>query len=87
MCIRDRAQARQLGRDEGRDEGRVLGRDEGRVEEAARAVLTVLRVRGIAVSDAARERVLAQKDTTRLEQWLENAAVATSAEEVLREPS
>ena len=47
---------REEGRVIGRDEGRVLGRDEGRVlgraEEAARAVLTVLRVRGIVVPEA-----------------------------------
>jgi hypothetical protein len=76
-----------LGRDEGRDEGRVEGRDEGRVEEAARSVLTVLRVRGITVPDAPRERILAQKDPERLERWLEKAIVATSLGEVLDEPS
>ena len=38
------------------------GRDDGRSEEAARALLTVLRARGIAVHDAARERILAQKE-------------------------
>jgi hypothetical protein len=52
---------------------------QGRVEEAARALLTVLRVRGIAVPDAVRERILAQQDPERLERWLEKAAVATSA--------
>src|SRR5262249_11283622 len=56
-------EARKLGRDEGRTEGRA--------EEAARAVLTVLRVRGIAVPDDARERILAEKDPTLLERWLE----------------
>ena len=50
-------------------------------------MLTVLRVRGIAVPDAARERILAQKDPERLERWLEKAAVAASVAEVLDEPS
>ena len=59
----------------------------GRVEEAARAVLTVLRARGIAVPDTARERLLAQKDPDRLERWLEKAAVAASFGEVLDDPS
>ena len=63
------------------------GRDEGRVEEAVRSLLTVLRVRGIAVPDAARERILAQKDAARLERWHERAVVATSLAEVLDEPS
>ena len=56
-------------------------------EGTARAVLTVLRVRGIAVPDAARERILAQKDPERLERWLERASVATSVAAVIDEPS
>jgi hypothetical protein len=66
-------------------QGRAEGLTEGRTEEAARAVLTVLRVRGLAVSDAARERILSQKDPERLERWLEKAAVAASVAEVLDE--
>lgn len=60
--------------------------EEGRMEEAARAVLTVLRVRGITVSDAERERIVAQKNPERLERWLEKAAVAASVDEVIDEP-
>ncbi|WP_437941545.1 hypothetical protein [Sorangium sp. So ce341] len=67
--------------------GRDEGRDEGRVEATARSVLTVLRVRGIDVPDAARERVMAQKDPEVLERWLERAAAAASLAEVLDEPS
>ena len=63
------------------------GRDEGRVEEAARAVLTALRVRGITVPEATRERILAQKNPECLERWLERAIVAASLAEVLDEPS
>jgi hypothetical protein len=75
--------ARQMGRDEGRNEGR----NEGRAEARASAVLTVLRVRGIAVPDAARERILAEKDAARLLRWHERAILAASVEDVLREPS
>jgi post-segregation antitoxin (ccd killing protein) len=60
---------------------------QGRTEEGARALLTVLRARGMAVSDVARERILAQKDPERLERWLEKAAVVASVAEVLGEPS
>jgi hypothetical protein len=60
---------------------------QGRTEEAARSVLTALRVRGITVPDAARERVLAEKDPERLERWLERAIVAASVAEVIDEPS
>lgn len=72
---------------QGRNDGRAEGHTEGRAEEAARAVLTVLRVRGIAVSEAAREQILAQKDPERLERWHEKAIVAASLAEVLDEPS
>ncbi len=68
-------------------QGRTEGRAEGRTEEAARALLTVLRVRGIAVPDAVRERILAQKDPERLERWLEKAAVAASVTAVIDEPN
>lgn len=63
------------------------GRAEGRAEEAARALLTVLRARGIAVPDAVRERIQAQKDPERLECWLEKAAVASSVAAVIDEPN
>jgi len=60
---------------------------QGRAEEAAHAVLTVLQARGLAVSDAARERILSQKDTERLERWLEKAVVAPSLAAVLDDPN
>ena len=50
-------------------------------------MLTALRVRGIAVADAARERILTQKDPSLLERWLERAIVASSVGEVLGKPS
>ena len=80
-------EARALGRDEGRDEGRALGRDEGRAEGEARALLTVLRSRGISVPDSAREHILAEKDPARVEQWIEKAIVAASLADVLDDPS
>jgi hypothetical protein len=72
---------------QGRTEGLTEGLTKGRTEEAARNLLTVLKARGIAVPDAVRERILAQKDTERLERWLEKAAVATSVAAVLDEPN
>ena len=60
---------------------------QGRAEEAARAVLTALRVRGIAVPEATRERILAEKDTERLERWHERAILAATLAEILDEPS
>jgi hypothetical protein len=59
------------------------GRAEARAEAQAKAVLTVLRVRGIAVPEAARKRILAETELPRLERWHEKAIVATSLAEVL----
>jgi hypothetical protein len=64
-------------------EERRLGVTEARVH----AVLTVLRVRGIAVSGEERERILAEKDPARLERWLERAILATSLAEVFDDES
>jgi Tetratricopeptide repeat len=60
---------------------------QGRTEEAARNLLTVLRARSLAVSDPARERILAEKDLERLERWVEKAVVATSVAAILDEPN
>jgi hypothetical protein len=68
-------------------EARALGRDEGRAAEAARAVLTALRVRGMVVPDVARKRILAEKDLERLEHWHERAILAASVGEVIDDPS
>jgi len=68
---------------EARTEGLAEGRAEGRAAAQANAVLTALRVRGIAVPEAARKRILAQKDLQRLERWLEKAIVASSLREVI----
>jgi len=67
----------------------LIDRGEAEVETSARArdVLTVLQARGVAVPDAARERILSEKDLTRLERWLKKAAVAASIAEALDEPS
>ena len=59
------------------------GETKGRAEEAAKVVLTVLRVRGIAVAEAEAGRILAEKDPARLERWLERAILAASVAEVI----
>ncbi|HEX7841436.1 MAG TPA: hypothetical protein VF469_28380 [Kofleriaceae bacterium] len=53
----------------------------------ARDVLTVLRVRGIAVPDAVRQRIQAERGLARLERWLERASVASSITEVIDDAS
>jgi hypothetical protein len=56
-------------------------------EGKALSLLTVLRVRGVMVPDAARERIMAEKDPAKIERWLERAPIAASIAEVLDEPS
>ncbi|HWO19857.1 MAG TPA: hypothetical protein VNO30_13820 [Kofleriaceae bacterium] len=80
-----RIEGRTEGRAEGHIEGRIEGRAEGRIEARAKDVLTVLRVRGIAVPAAVRKRILAEKDLQRLERWHEKAILAASVEEVLED--
>jgi hypothetical protein len=77
------AEGRVEGLAEGRVEGLAEGRVEGLAEGQANAVLAVLRVRGIAVSDAERTRILEQKDLACLERWHERAITAASIAEVL----
>jgi hypothetical protein len=77
--------AMQKSWEDARAEGRTEGRAEGRAETQANAILTVLRVRGIAVPEGARKRILAQKDLHQLERWHEKAIVATSLGDVMGE--
>ncbi len=67
---------------EAKEEGLALGLVQGE----ARALLTLLRGRGISVPDSARERILAEKDPARLERWIEKASTATSLADVLGKP-
>jgi predicted transposase/invertase (TIGR01784 family) len=83
IAEQDARGALSLAERQGRNEGRKEGREEGLVQ----GLLAVLRARGIAVPDAVRERILAQKDAERLERWLEKAAVAASVAEVIDETS
>ena len=67
---------------EGIAKGIAEGIAKGSTEAQAKAVLTVLEVRGIPVSAAARKRILGEKALKRLERWLRKAIVATSLDEV-----
>jgi hypothetical protein len=60
------------------DEGRKLGVDEG----VARAVLRVLKKRGLGVRPEVEARVLACTDLAVLERWLDRAIDARSADDV-----
>ena len=60
---------------------------QGEAKARARDVLTVFQVCGIAVPDAARERILAEQDQEQLERWLKEAVTAVSLHEVIDDPS
>jgi hypothetical protein len=84
---KDRARAAQEGRQEGWEKGHAAGHAAGEAEGEARALFAVLRGRGIAVPDEARDRILAEKDLARLERWLERAGTSATVAEVLGDPS
>ncbi len=60
----------------------AIGEKRGLAEGEARSILTVLEERGIALSPAERERVLACFDRLQLESWLRRAATVRSATEL-----
>ncbi|HEY5956490.1 MAG TPA: HEPN domain-containing protein [Polyangiaceae bacterium] len=68
--------------DRGRNEGREEGRNEGRQEERARAVVEVLRRRGVALTEEQTQRVLACRDEATLTRWWEQAWTVSSADEL-----
>jgi ribonuclease D len=73
--------------EEGKAEARAEARAEASTETQANAVLAVLRVRGIAIPDDVRGRILASKDLEQLKRWHENAVVASSISEVIDDPA
>jgi len=68
-------------------DARAEARGEARGEALgeARSVLLVLESRGIPVSNAIRERILASVDTAQLDRWLRRATVAATIEDVTSE--
>lgn len=56
---------------------------EGRAKATGESVLLVLDSRGIAVTDAIRERVTSSRDRDELDTWLRRAAVVDRAEDIV----
>ena len=65
------------GREEGREEGRAAGR--------AASLLTMLRARGLIVSEAAARRIESEQDEARLDAWVRRALDVTDVEALLRD--
>ncbi|WP_116244005.1 hypothetical protein [Nocardiopsis sp. FIRDI 009] len=70
------------GREEGLKEGRIEGQVVGRIEGERKALLRVLRVRDVPVSDSARDRIERCADLTELESWLDRAVTVTDADQL-----
>jgi hypothetical protein len=68
---------------EGHVEGKAEGEAKGKAEGVRSALFTLLRVRGLSVSDAERAIVEACADAAQLDRWIERAATATSTRAVL----
>jgi hypothetical protein len=76
----------EYAREVGQKQGWEQGQKQGLVEARANDLLTVLRVRGIPVSEAERERILAEADPDRLARWFERAIIESTLAAVLAEP-
>jgi hypothetical protein len=64
-------------------ESHAEGTAEGILEGIAGAVITLLSARGFTLSDEQRDRILAERDRTRLEAWLLRIATCTSIADLI----
>jgi hypothetical protein len=77
-----RQRGRQEGLRQGLQQGRQQGREEGHLEGERRALLRVLKARGLAVHGEARQRLLACTEVAQIERWLDHAVTVQSVEEL-----
>lgn len=61
---------------------RTEGMEKGRLEEGIHVLLRLLDRRGVAVSEAAREKITACTDTGLIEDWIDRAVTATTTDEL-----
>ena len=71
------------GEARGEAKGRSEGRSEGRAEGEAKAVLAILRARGISVPEDIRTRIITCTDLDQLDTWVHRAATATTIHDLL----
>jgi hypothetical protein len=62
--------------------GRAQGRAEGEAKGEARAVLMILRTRGISISGNVHKRITACTDQDQLEAWVERAVKVEAVEQL-----
>ena len=68
------------------EQGRLEGRKDGLAEGLAEGLLQLLKARGVPVSDADRERILASRDVDQLRAWLVRAETAAAVAELFATP-
>lgn len=62
--------------------GEASGKAEGKIEGKIESLLTILSVRGVALTEAERERITRCTDVELLERWTARAATASTTDEV-----
>jgi flagellar biosynthesis/type III secretory pathway protein FliH len=67
---------------QGKAEGKAEGEAEGEARGEAKAVLTVLKARGIQITPSQQALVKGCASLAELDKWLERAGTASSADEV-----
>lgn len=80
-------EAQASARQAGQQTGHQAGHQAGLIEGQQQALLSVLQVRGVRVSDEARAQILACTTLATLTAWLKRAATASDLAEVLSLPS
>jgi predicted transposase YdaD len=70
------------GRAEGEARGRAEGEAHGEARGEARGVIAVLEARGLAISDAARARILGCTDLATLDRWVRRAVTVGAVDEL-----
>ena len=68
-----------------RETAYLEGKAEGKAAGEAKGILSVLEVRGIAVSDSVRERITTCTDLNRMDSWLERSRTVERAEDLFPE--
>jgi hypothetical protein len=71
------------GEARGEARGKLEGKAEGRLEGKVESLLGVLVGRGLAPSEAQRQRILGCRDLATLDRWLQRAVSATSVDDAL----
>jgi predicted transposase YdaD len=70
------------GEAEGEAKGEARGEARGKAEGKADAVLRLLRVRGVALTDEQRQQVATSADLAQLDRWFYRAITAATAADV-----